>query len=78
MRDRGRARPGIPLPERRVDRLLLAAGAAALLAVIPMLWIWLLYGSGLGRGAIDAAAIGLSGLAVGIGMGMIRLLDGAR
>ncbi len=78
MHDRGRAGPGVPLPERRVDRLLLAAGAASLVAVIPMLWIWLLYGSGLGESAVYAGGIGLSALALGIGMGMIRLLDGAR
>ena len=78
MRDRERVRLGFPLPERRSDRLLLAVGAAALLAVIPMLWIWLLYGSGIGQGAVWLGGIGLSVLALGIGMAMIRMLDGTR
>jgi hypothetical protein len=75
---RERERPQLPLPQGRLDRVLLAVGAAALLAVIPMLWIWLLYGSGLSQTAITVAAIGLCVLAAGIGGAMIRLLDGIR
>jgi hypothetical protein len=76
MRERERAQ--VPLPQGRLDRALLAVGAAALLAVIPMLWIWLLYGSGLRGSDVVAGAIALSVLAAGIGGAMIRLLDGAR
>jgi hypothetical protein len=76
MRERERAQ--VPLPQGRLDRALLAVGAAALLAVIPMLWIWLLYGSGLPGSDVVAGAIALSVLAAGIGGAMIRLLDGAR
>jgi hypothetical protein len=61
-----------------LDRALLLLGAIALLAVIPMLWIWALYGGGLGAGGVYAAAIALSVLAAGIGFGMIRMLDGRR
>jgi len=53
-------------------------GAAALVAVVPMLWIWLLYGSSLSGSRIYAAAVGLCALAAGIGAAMIRLLDGHR
>jgi hypothetical protein len=76
MRERERAQ--VPLPQGRLDRALLAVGAAALLAVIPMLWIWLLYGSGLPGSDVAAGGIALSVLAAGIGAAMIRLLDGAR
>jgi hypothetical protein len=76
MREREDVR--LPLPERRVDRVLLGLGAAALLAVVPMLWIWLLYGSGLSAGPVRVAGIALAVLTAGIGAAMIRLLDGAR
>jgi hypothetical protein len=75
---RERERPQLPLPQGKLDRALLAVGAGALLAVIPMLWIWLLYGSGLSQNAITAAAIGLCVLTAGIGGAMIRILDGIR
>jgi hypothetical protein len=76
MRERERAR--LPLPQRTLDRVLLALGAAALVAVIPMLWIWLLYRSGLGDGAVYAGAIVLGALALGTGLLMNRILDQAR
>jgi hypothetical protein len=76
MREREHVR--LPTPERRADRVLLGLGAAALLAVVPMVWIWLLYGSGLSPGAIRGGGIGLGALTVGIGLTMIRILDGER
>jgi hypothetical protein len=62
------------LPRRRGDRLLLAAGGAALVAM-PALWAWILYVSGLGAGLIRLSAFVLSGAAAAIGLGMIRLLE---
>jgi hypothetical protein len=76
MRERERIR--VPLPQGIVDRVLLAVGATALLAVVPLLWIWLLYGSGLSAPGIFAAGIGLAGLTAGIGAAMIRVLDEGR
>jgi hypothetical protein len=76
MRERERVR--LPLPQRTLDRVLLALGAAALVAVIPMLWIWLLYRSGLGDAAVYAGAIVLGALALGTGLLMNRILDQAR
>jgi hypothetical protein len=75
---RRRKQPEITLPEGRVDRVLLGLGAAALLAVVPMLWIWLLYGSALSGSRIYAAAAGLCVLAAVIGGAMNRILDGGR
>jgi hypothetical protein len=75
---RERERVQLPLPQRGLDRALLGLGAAALLAVVPILWIWLVYGSGLAGSALWAAAVGLCALAAGIGGAMIRLLDGRR
>jgi hypothetical protein len=40
-----------------------------------MLWMWLLYGSGLPRTTILAAAIALAAVTVGTGAAMIRALD---
>lgn len=57
------------------NRLLLGLGAIGLVAVIPTLWIWVLYGSAAGSGGVYAAAIVLSVLSAGIGFAMIRLLD---
>jgi hypothetical protein len=76
MREREHVR--LPWPERRLDKLLLGLGAAALLAVVPMLWIWLLYGSGLSSGAVRGGGVVLGALTVGIGATMIRILDGGR
>lgn len=75
---RERERVQLPVPERGVDRVLLALGAAALLGVVPMLWIWLLYGSRLSGVDIVAAGVGLSALTAGIGAAMIRILDNVR
>jgi hypothetical protein len=58
------------------DRVLLVLGAISLLALVPILWIWLLYGSGFGSQVVYAGAIGLSGLTAGLGFAMIRILDG--
>jgi hypothetical protein len=63
------------LPPSRGARVLLAAGACALFAVLPVLWIWVLYASPFGRDLTWACAIALSGLAAGIGVAMIRILD---
>jgi len=75
-----RRRPGgqLPMPERGLDRLLLGLGAFALTALVPMLWIWLLYGSRLTGLHLDIAALGLGGVTAGIGAAMIRILDGTR
>jgi hypothetical protein len=75
---RERERVQVPLPERRLDKALIVVGAAALVAVVPMLWIWLVYGSGLAGADLWAAGIGLSALTAGIGGAMIRILDGIR
>jgi hypothetical protein len=66
------------LPPARGSRLLLGIGAAALLAVIPMLWMWLLYGSGLGASAVYPGAIALAAITIGTGAAMIRILDEGR
>jgi hypothetical protein len=75
---RERERVQLPLPERGLDRALVGLGAAALIAVVPILWIWLVYGSGLAGSGLWASAIGLCALTAGIGAAMIRLLDGVR
>jgi hypothetical protein len=66
------------LPHSRASRLLLGIGATALVLVIPLLWMWLLYASGLSAPAVKAGAIVLGALAVGTGAGMIRILDERR
>jgi hypothetical protein len=76
MRERERVR--LPLPQGALDRVLLALGAAALLAVIPMLWMWLLYRSGFGDAAVYVGAIVLGALALGTGILMNRILDEGR
>ena len=63
------------LPTSRGARTLLGVGAVSLLAGIPMLWMWLLYGSGLPQTTILAAAIALAAVTVGTGAAMIRALD---
>ena len=68
----------LPLPRAKLDRLLLALGAVALLLVIPSLWAWLGYGAKASSGTVYAGAIGLSVIAAGIGLAMIRILDGHR
>jgi hypothetical protein len=75
---RERERLQVPLPERGLDRALVGLGAAALLAVVPTVWIWLVYGSGLAGPGLWAAGIGLCALTAGIGWAMLRLLDGPR
>lgn len=76
MRERERVR--VPLPRGTLDRVLLGAGVAALLAVIPLVWIWLLYSSGASAAAIYAGGLGLAAITAGIGAAMIRILDGRR
>jgi hypothetical protein len=75
---RERERVQVPLPERGLDKALIGVGAVALVAVVPMLWIWLVYGSALAGADLWAAGIGLSALTAGIGLAMIRILDGVR
>jgi hypothetical protein len=58
--------------------VLLLLGAGALLLVVPLLWIWLVYGSGLGAPSLTAGGILLCVLTAGIGWAMLRLLDGGR
>jgi hypothetical protein len=59
-----------------LDRLLLVVGAVALLALVPIVWIWVLYGAAFDGAAIYAFGIGLCLLTAGIGYAMIRILDG--
>ena len=76
--NRERQRGQLPMPARSLDRLLLALGALALTALVPMLWFWLLYGSRLTGLQLDIAALGLGGVIAGIGFAMIRILEGGR
>jgi hypothetical protein len=75
---RERERPQLPLPRGRLERALLAVGAAVLIAVVPMLSSWLLYGSGLRESGVIAGGVGLCVLTAAIGAAMIRILDGIR
>jgi hypothetical protein len=75
---RERERFQVPLPRQGLDRVLLGLGAAALVAVVPVLWIWLAYGSALTGSGLWVAGIALCALTAGIGAAMIRLLDGPR
>jgi hypothetical protein len=75
---RERERPQLPLPRGRLERSLLGVGAAALIAVVPMLSSWLLYGSGLPESGVIVGGIALCLLTAGIGAAMIRILDGIR
>jgi hypothetical protein len=61
-----------------LDRLLLVLGAIALIGLVPVLWIWLLYGSGLGSETVYGGAVALCGVTAAIGFAMLRLLDGRR
>lgn len=54
------------------------AASLALIGLVPVLWIWLLYGSGLGSGAVYGGAVALCGATAAIGFAMLRLLDGGR
>ena len=65
----------LELPRRRGDRWLLALGATALVAAIPLGWIWVLYASGFGRELVTVSAVVLSAAAAAIGLAMIRALD---
>ncbi|MGH2922575.1 MAG: hypothetical protein ACRDKH_00895 [Solirubrobacterales bacterium] len=73
--DEGIAHRRSALPPRRRDRLLLAAGCAALVAAMPVLWAWVLYASAFGPGLTRLCALALGVAAAAIGLGMIRLLD---
>lgn len=61
-----------------LDRLLLVLGAIALIGLVPVLWIWLLYGSGLGSTIVYGGGTALCAVTAGIGFAMLRLLDGRR
>jgi hypothetical protein len=71
-----RTRLEVSLPERAVDRVLLGMGAVALLALVPLLWIWLVYSSGLAGLGFWAGGLGLCAVTAGIGWAMLRILDG--
>jgi hypothetical protein len=80
-RTRGSRASGAPYWGRAdgtLDRLLLMLGGIALVGVVPVLWIWVLYGSGFGSPIVSAAAIALCVLTAGIGFAMLRILDGKR
>jgi hypothetical protein len=57
--------------------LLLILGWIALLVLVPMLWLRIAYG-GVSSTLVWASGIGLSALTAGIGLAMIRILDGGR
>jgi sterol desaturase/sphingolipid hydroxylase (fatty acid hydroxylase superfamily) len=61
---------------RSADSFLLIIGAVALLLLIPMLWLWIAYGGVHSPGLVWAGGVGLSALTAGIGLAMIRILDG--
>jgi hypothetical protein len=61
---------------RGVEGVLLGLGAVALLVLVPLLWSWLLYGSGLSGSALLLSGVGLCAVVTGIGWGMLRILDG--
>ncbi len=63
---------------RRLDRVLLVLGAISLALIVPMVWLWIAYGSALSPDLVWAGGIGLSVLVAGIGLAMIRILDGGR
>lgn len=65
-------------PNSRGTRALLGVGAVALVAVIPLLWMWLLYASGLPALTVYLGAIALAGLSITTGAAMIRILDEGR
>jgi hypothetical protein len=73
---RERARLEVPLPERAVDKVLLGLGAVALLALVPVLWIWLLYSSGLAGLDFWVGGLCLCAATAGIGWAMLHILDG--
>lgn len=60
-----------------LDRVLLVLGAISLLLLVPILWIWLVYG-GRDSGVVYGGGAALCAITVGIGMAMIRVLDGRR
>jgi hypothetical protein len=61
---------------RRLDRVLLLLGGISLVLVVPTLWIWIAYGSALSPDLVWAVGVGLCALVAGIGLAMIRILDG--
>lgn len=63
---------------RRLDRVLLLLGAISLVVVVPMLWLRIAYGSALSSHIVWAGGVGLCALVAGIGLVMIRILDGNR
>jgi hypothetical protein len=58
--------------------VLLGVGVVALLLLVPTIWILLVYGRALAGAELWGAGIGLSVMTAGIGLAMIRLLDGGR
>jgi hypothetical protein len=60
------------------DRILLIVGAVSILALVPMLWLWVAYGGAFSSSLVWAGGIGLSVLTAGIGLAMLRILDGDR
>jgi hypothetical protein len=71
-------RQALQVFRRSADSFLLLLGGIALVGVVPVLWIWVLYGSGFGSPVVSAAAIALCVLTAGIGFAMLRILDGRR
>jgi hypothetical protein len=65
------------IPRRGVDRALLAVSGAALVVVVPLLWIFLVYGRALAGANLWVSGVVLCVLTAGIGAAMIRILDGS-
>jgi hypothetical protein len=63
---------------RAQDRALFLLGAISLLIVVPGLWLWIAYGGNLPHALVWVEGVGLSAMTAGIGLAMIRMLDGRR
>jgi hypothetical protein len=80
----GQARETAPLRAalraipRAQDRVLFALGVVSLLLVVPGAWLWIAYGGTLSPALVWVGGVGLSAITAGIGLAMIRMLDGGR
>jgi hypothetical protein len=64
---------------RRVqDRALFILGVVSLLVLVPILWLWIAYGSALSHALVRVGGLGLSALTAGLGLALIRMLDSSR
>ena len=63
------------LPRRGEGRLLFGVGFAALLFAVPVLWMYVLYGTRLPGWGVYAVAIGLCLLTAGLGRALIGMIE---